>query len=217
MRHEDEDTINSLLQESQFLLHLAPGQGSIFPCSAPTPFGTDHDQGAGQKPSEVDGDNANRGVIPGLQVLPFGEGRPQQDNAVPALEPTAKEPGTNGATGTAHRGGTSESPKHTEVDGSQWRGRASTGPALDLDCGAPQHTGAVARSGQTGLSQFLAASTSASPTTEFGTHTAGQATSEAHVKYVPIFMNSTGTACFANAVVISLAWLTLLANGNDPS
>ena len=30
-------------------------------------------------------------------------------------------------------------------------------------------------------------------------------------------MNSTGTACFANAVVISLAWLTLLANGNDPS
>ena len=195
--------------------HLAPTAGQS--CSAPTPFGTDHDQGAGQKPSEVDGDNANRGVIPGLQVLPFGEGRPQQDNAVPALEPTAKEPGTNGATGTAHRGGTSESPKHTEVDGSQWRGRASTGPALDLDCGAPQHTGAVARSGQTGLSQFLAASTSASPTTEFGTHTAGQATSEAHVKYVPIFMNSTGTACFANAVVISLAWLTLLANGNDPS
>jgi hypothetical protein len=29
MRHED--TINSLLQESQFLLHLAPGQGSILP------------------------------------------------------------------------------------------------------------------------------------------------------------------------------------------
>ena len=209
--------------------HLAPTAGQS--CSAPTPFGTDHDQGAGQKASEVDGDNANRGVIPGLQVLPFGEGRPQQDNAVPALEPTAKEPGTNGATGTAHRGGTSESPKHTEVDGSQspcdpslpqpeeagGGERASTGPALDLDCGAPQHTGAVARSGQTGLSQFLAASTSASPTTEFGTHTAGQATSEAHVKYVPIFMNSTGTACFANAVVISLAWLTLLANGNDPS
>jgi len=37
------------------------------------------------------------------------------------------------------------------------------------------------------------------------------------VTCIPIFLNSTGTACFANVVVISLAWMTLLANGNDPS
>ena len=161
----------------------------------------------------------------------LGEGRQQQDNAVATLEPSAQMPGAHRATRLTHPGSPSQSTKHTEADD---RGSSSDAPipqpeeasggerttpgaSMDLDSGAPQLSGAVARSGPPGLSQFLAASASAPTTSGIGAHTTGQATTETHVTCIPIFMNSTGTACFANVVMISLAWLTLLANGNDPS
>ena len=95
---------------------MAPANGKI--CPTPPPPGAVHDQGAGQQASEADGGHADRGAVPGLQVLPFGEGRPQSDDAVPAMEPTAQVLGANGSVWHAHRGGPSESPKHHEVDGS---------------------------------------------------------------------------------------------------
>ena len=209
--------------------NMAPADGEI--CPAATPVGSDHDPGDGQETTEIDGGNAHRGIVQRLQVLQFGEGRRQQDNAVATLEPSAQMPGAHRATRLTHPGSPSQSTKHTEADD---RGSSSDAPipqpeeasggerttpgaSMDLDSGAPQLSGAVARSGPPGLSQFLAASASAPTTSGIGAHTTGQATTETHVTCIPIFMNSTGTACFANVVMISLAWLTLLANGNDPS
>ena len=173
---------------------------------------------------------AHGGAVPGLQVLPFGEGRYQSDNAFSTLEPSASMLGTNGATLPPHHRGAPEFAEHFETaDGSSsdtslsqleedWGQQGDfTGSAVGMDSGTASRPGAVARSGQIGLSQFLAAHPSASPPTRAGAHTAGQAASESDVILLPIFMNSTGTACFANAVVLCLCWQTLLSKGFEPS
>ena len=190
-----------------------------------------HDGGNGSKASEVDGCNSDGRPLPGLQSVSFDTRRPRQDNAVPALVPSAQMPGGHGAAGTTHPGGQSQpSEHHTAVEGRSQsdpsisqleethdRDRASAGTSMDLDGGASQYARTVARSSQTGLSQFLATCTSTSSTSRDGAYATGQDSHEGHVTHVPIFMNSTGTACFANVVVICIAWLTLLANGDDPS
>ena len=199
--------------------------------STPTSPCPDHDGGTGQKTSEVDGGNSNRSTFPGLQSVSSDTGRQGQDNAVPALEPSAQMFGTNGTARSAHPGGQSQPAEHPENSGSRPEGDPSisqpekahlrhgdaASTPVALDGGASKFTRTVARSLQTGLSQFLATCPSASPPTEHGAHPIGQDFDEGHVIHIPTFMNSTGTACFANVVVICIAWLTLLSNGDDPS
>ena len=209
--------------------HLAPAGGEIN--STPTSPCPDHDGGNGPTPSEVDGCDSNRRPFPGLQSVSFDTGRPRQDNAVPALEPSAQMFGTNRAAGIAHPGSQPQPQEHLATIGSRSKGDTSisqfeetrngngvaASTSVDLDSGASKYAGTVARSGQTGLSQFLATCSSASPPSGFGAHTIGQDSDEGHVIHIPVFMNSTGAACFANVVVICIAWLTLLSNGDDPS
>ena len=67
------------------------------------------------------------------------------------------------------------------------------------------------------LSQHLAAHPDAATSPEPGQATFGQANAEEHVKVGAIrtFLNSTGTACYANSAIACLAWMTLLSNAVD--
>ena len=198
--------------------------------SIEAPVGPDHDPGAGASLEDADGCDADSGIVPGLQVLSSGEGRHQSVHAVSPLESSAQMPGANGADMFAHHGSAPKFAEHYEVAGGPSSDTSfsqseegpghqgeSAGSAVDLDSGTTPRPGAVARGGQIGLSQFLAAHPSASSPTRIGAHTAGQTDPEGDVIHIPIFMNSTGTACFANTVVICLCWMTLLSNGFEPS
>ena len=44
----------------------------------------------------------------------------------------------------------------------------------------------------------------------------GQAVAEGVVRLIPVFLNPTGTICFANTAILCLAWMTLLADGFHP-
>ena len=211
----------------QPLLASAGGENN----STQTPSCPDHDGGNGSAAPETDGRHPDGRSLPGLQGVSFDTGRSGQDNAVPTLEPSAQMSGGHGAAGTAHPGGQSQAQEHcataacrpqgdpslSQLEEASDRDGGQAGSPMDLDSGVAQCAGALARSGQTGLSQFLATCPSTSPSTGHGENTLGQDSHEGHVIHIPIFMNSTGTACFANAVVLCIAWLTLLANGDDPS
>ena len=207
--------------------HLAPGdreEGSV-----ETPPGPDDDPGDGGSLEKTDGGHTHGGAVSGLQVLSPGEGRQQSDNAFSALEPPTQMPGANGSALPAHYRGASQLAEHSasadrsssdaplsqsEKDGGG-QGEPA-GSAVDLDGGPTSRSRIVARSGQIGLSQFLAAHSGASSPSRIGAHAAGQTDPESDVILLPIFLNSTGTACFANTVIICLCWMTLLSNGFDP-
>jgi len=208
--------------------HLAPAGRQTGPIE--TPSCSVHDAGDGATAEEADGGHAYGGAVPGLQVLSFGEGRPQQDNALSALEPPTQMPGAHGADLPPHHRGAPQPAEHLASDGrpsgdtsfpqSEKDGRQQgdhAGSPMGMDGGTTPRSGAVARSCQIGLSQFLAAHPGPSTSTGPRENTAGQTDSEGDLILLPIFLNSTGTACFANAVILCLCWQTLLSNGFEPS
>ena len=198
--------------------------------SAQTPPGGHHGDGTGAAASDLDEGHADGGAVSGLQELPLGERRQRQDDAVPPLEPSTALPRADGADQFADCRGHQEPSEHFEVacrpsghttlpqfEESDGRPITPASGSMALDGGTSQQPRVVASGGSFGLSQFLAAHPGTTSSTRDGALTARQANSEDPVTCIPIFINSTGTACFANVVVISLAWMALLANGDDPS
>ena len=207
---------------------LAPTDGEAGTSQAP--FGGHHDDRIGASASDVDEGHADGSTVSGLQELPPCEGRPRQDDAVPPMEPSETLPRTDGPTQSSDCRSPQEPSEHPEVVGRpsghsalpqpeevERRSSSSAIDPMDMDSGVPHQSRTVASSGPIGLSQFLAAHPSTSSTTRDGQISACKADPEDTVICIPIFSNSTGTACFANVVVISLAWMALLANGDDSS
>ena len=96
----------------------------------------------------------------------------------------------------------------------QSRRDASRSHTVDLD-----HINETARSVGgticTFLPQYLASCASSTQTTNDGAAASGEtvAADPDDVKVVRILLNPTGTICYANTVILCLAWMTLLANG----
>ena len=154
---------------------------------------------------------------------------PRQDNAVPTLVPSETEPSTNFGSGIADQRSPAQPGQHTEDNGrptsdtalsrahqAEGGTRVSSGDPVALDSLASSVAGVVARAESTVLPQYLAAHPDPATSPAPGQATFGQAVAEGVVRLIPVFLNQTGTICFANAAVLCLAWMTLLVDGFHP-
>ena len=214
--------------------HLAPreptvarGQGEGHEPQAP--LGLHHDTNVGVPPSEADLRHTDGGAVHRLREVPSHWSGPRQDNAVPTLVPSETEPSTNFGSGIADQRSPAQPGQHTEDNGrptsdtalsrahqAEGGTRVSSGDPVALDSLASSVAGVVARAESTVLPQYLAAHPDPATSPAPGQATFGQAVAEGVVRLIPVFLNQTGTLCFANAAVLCLAWMTLLVDGFHP-
>eukprot|EP00435_Cladocopium_sp_Y103_P069123 s396_g32.t1 len=202
---------------------LAPGQQRD---AAPPPLGQDHDSDLGQPLAETSCSGGDSGVVSRLHGLPLDPGRLRPDDALPQVEPSAKEPAAHFEPGLAHcsshevhlqhpsyHGGSecdSPLPCSEEADGA---GNSSGSMAVDYFNEVEPR--AMVRVGQALLPQHLAAHPDPSQAPKPGSAIFGQIIAEGDVTFgmVRIFLNPTGKACPVNAVIACLAWQMLLSDG----
>ena len=244
LRHEDH--LNCLMQESQFLIHMNPGKGSIvltllqasqqwhaakekdmslrhhLACTMIQTLEFRLQRLTSATPTE-------ELFVPRLCEVSSHMSGPRQDNAVPTLVPSETEPSTNFGSGIADQRSPAQPGQHTEDNGrptsdtalsrahqAEGGTRVSSGDPVALDSLASSVAGVVARAESTVLPQYLAAHPDPATSPAPGQATFGQAVAEGVVRLIPVFLNQTGTICFANAAVLCLAWMTLLVDGFHP-
>ena len=188
-----------------------------------------HDTNVGASPSEADLRDTDGGAVHRLCEVPSHMSRPRQDNAVPTMEPTETKPSADFGSGIADQRSPEMSGQHTEDHGRpsgdialsrahQTEGGEGdhTGHSVVMDGLPPSVTGVVARAESLVLPQYLAAHPDPTSAPAPGEATFGQAVAEGVVRLIPVFLNLTGTTCFANTAVLCLAWMTLMVDGFHP-
>ena len=163
--------------------------------------------------------------LPGLHEVPPAEERPGSHHAIPEVECQGETTASHGPTWSSSSLGAEEPGQHSQADGrptshteisctgqAEGRGSVESG-AISVDRFNAKLTGTVARNLQVVLSQYLATYPGQSETTDFGQTAARQESHAQEVIHIPIMLNSTGTACFANSVVLCIAWMNLLSGG----
>lgn len=161
LRHED--SINVMLQESEFILHLNPGKGSVLPLLLQTSrtwhqnrqdrkmplrhllsLSTHHDANIGGQDKDPHGGCTDGRLVSRLCSVPFGGQQSGSDNAVPTLGQSASLPSTDGSSRHSDRGGLQECLQHSEADGRQQRDAAVPCPSKDAGGTASSDTGSLA-------------------------------------------------------------------------
>eukprot|EP00435_Cladocopium_sp_Y103_P018388 s1539_g4.t1 len=210
--------------------HLAPDQQDLAPGQqrddAPSLTGQNHDSDLGRPPAEAPCGGGDCGVVPRLHGLPPDSGRLRPDDALPQVEPSAKEPAAHFEPGPAHCGSHEVHLQHPSNHGGsacdsplpcseEADGAGDGGRPMALDHFNEVEPRTVVRVGQALLPQHLAAHPDPSQAPKPGSATFGQIIAEGDVTFgaVRIFLNPTGKACPVNAVIACLAWQMLLSDG----
>lgn len=212
----------------------APGQPNVachhrqnsHPAAPPSPG---HDADVGDAVEDLVRGNSHGGTVRRLHELPSHMQRHRPNDAVSEVVSTEAEASTNRGSWTTQPGGAENTsqraedligppgdtpvPRPQEAEGG---GRAEGGHSVALDSVDADSTRALVRASTPLLPQYLAAHPSEVSATNSRSATFSQAIAEGNVNLVPIFENHSGTICFANTVILCLAWLTILADGYHP-
>ena len=192
------------------------------PCS-----GSHNDDCFSSEVGEVGQRRANDRAVPGLCQVPPDHHRLREDYAVPEVGREKEGTGTGFQARPSSSTGPEDIGQHPSLDGGHNPDSPLSCPEKATGEHDDQHRHSmvvdnlheadrtVVRVDNTLLSQYLAthpgaASSSDSHETTFGEAIAANPLTTGAVR---ICLNTTGTVCFANSVILCLAWLTLLADG----